>query len=560
MPSLISAFSFRARVSSTEASSDDLGDIKQRNFCQKVLDRKRDTGKPVDFAELKRLHAAWTKDGAPTSGPRARQVHDLATRYLDWVEHQRDSAKLRAHRREAAGMLAQSIAGVTLNDTAPRGKPTLSRSISTGSTGSMGSTDSAGTSGSSSTGSAASSLSKRSAAGRFGNAMAAAVKSFRQQFTPVTPGSFKELRRAYDAFSERLETEPFDEAEALQVRRLAVVYLNRRGGAVRDGEVQRCKHEVAASYVPAIDSLIQKDRWQRQRRIDTACSHRHSPSLMERTAGRGKHAAGLVRQLSSLNRAHDGTSDRIVSQADGTSLYRFMPMPTRDAAGTTSQGPQHAVLVSALNQKLVDRIGLDLRLPGASTALLEGVPGVLIDTVDLPPIDVGAPRSASELQRALLSQWVLGRPRAGWDQIGGDSQGLLRPRHLPLSAHKPRAIAAEGLAGVSPLLFDPVTGDPIRDLHQPLAKDLAAGLLRLDIDALAKDLSIVRDVIDVANASNGAKVGLPPQHFAALKRDAVERLLEPLRALQTALTTGRDLPLAMVLVDAAEVLSHSQHD
>jgi hypothetical protein len=245
-------------------------------------------------------------------------------------------------------------------------------------------------------------------------------------------------------------------------------------------------------------------------------------------------------------------------RGDGRRLYRFCPMPTRQAIAPADAGPQHAVLASVLHRKIVDQTRLDLRFPCATSAILDGVPGVLVDDPDPSPPDAWLSElPAAELQRAVLAQWVLGRPGATWSDVNFDEQTrLLRPRRLLDAAHEPLDIARDGLRGMPPLLFHPATGEPIPALHRPLDAVLGGPLRSLDLQALAKEMTTARDLIDLRNSVTGVTARA---NVAASREDAVPRLLEPLRALQTALRADPELPLAKVLVDAAEELSLSPH-
>lgn len=517
----------------TASSTGQLKDHSTRGkFLQGLLTRtSRHADKPTDFADLQKLHKAWRKDGAQRGDPRAFQLHDLATRYLGWAEQQRPDRKLQDHRSRAAVMVDETM-------TSPASTPPSPPSASP----------------------------KPSSPQRLRKAMDAAWAGFRQQIKAPKPGTFAALRGAYERMSNDLKTRPFDEAQALEVRRLAVDYGNRQGDKAPKDEVQHQKRRLAANYVAAIDARIAKDRFQRQLDLDTACDQVNSPDLRVRTADRQKHAAGLIRNLPSLNGAHDGTSDRRIVRADGAPQYRFVPMPTRQAADHQDIGPQHAVLASILHRDLLENIGVNLRFPCATTAMLEGMPGVLMDHLDLPsPEDVGK-ASALDLQAAVVAQWVLGRPKAGWGDVEVDRSGHLRPRDLPLAALSPRDIADRALSkwdgdrsSLSGMFFDPASGDPIPGLHVAVDSELSKRLLELDLDALTTRMRLAQDAIDLKTAVHGVKAGQAQRHYVASHPDAVGRLLEPLRALQAALTAGPDLPLAMVLVDAAEALSHSGH-
>lgn len=535
----------------------------QKHFLQKLVARTSGRSeKPTDYADLEKLHKAWTREGARSDDPRAAKLRGLLEQYLGWAERQHTSRKLADHRRRAAGMLAEiDVLPVPAADPRPTRTPpptptpTSPRSPALRGAAARPRSTSPSRSATGSTGSAGSSP---STAHRFAKGMGAAIATFRAQLSPPKPGSFTEVDSAYKRFGERLKTEPFKEAEALQVRQLVENYLNRPGVATSSDKVQHAKFQLATLYRRAMNELIQKDRLTRQAGIDTDCANVYSPNLRQRTEARQRHAASMVAQFPTLNAALDGTSERFICRADGTRAYRFRPMPTRSAAQGEDTGPQHAVLASVLHRKLVEQVGLDLRFPCATTASLQGIPGVLEDVIDLPtPEPSEGVFPAAELQRAVLAQWVLGRPRSTWSDVGVDAEGRLRPRHLPQQALSPSDIANEGHQGVSPMINTP---EPILELHSPIDAQLAASLLHVDIDALAKSMGMARDVIDMQTHFNGLRAEQLPKTLVASHNDAVDHLLAPLRALQRALRSAVDarvpLPLAMVLADAAEALSH----
>ena len=542
--------------------------------------------KPVNYAVLKEMNrdrltaAEAARHGDPKARVKADQLArallPLAEGYLAWAQQQRGQDKVALRRRKVAGMVAQTMeaaAGGTRPSTAPAppaGDNSPPRRSSVSSNGSSQRSNAASSS-SSQRSSAASSvgdpealspapaepsgMSKQFSFRRTKEALA----SFRKTLTAPDPGTFKELEMA---FKEAESAYPFDEGKALSVRKLAGQYLARHANASGQDEVRRAQLDLAQRYISRIDARILEDRWQRQRDIDTSCPQLRSPSLTERSRHRQRHAAHLVFRLAALHDAWDGTSERIVNQADGRPLYRFRPMPTRQVAAQTNIVPQYAVLASVLHRKLDELAGLNLRLPCATPAILDGVPGVLADERESSPPDdtqLSALPNA-ELQRAVLAQWVLGRPRATWANVNVEPQtGLLRPGRLPDTAHEPLHIARQALQGVSPMFSYPGSGEPIPGLHRPIDKALSDRLLSLDLGALAEAMDLPRDLIDVTNAANGTRAGLKARDLAVCASDAVSRLLEPLRALQSALRADPQLPLAMVLADAAEALSLSPH-
>ena len=198
--------------------------------------------------------------------------------------------------------------------------------------------------------------------------------------------------------------------------------------------------------------------------------------------------------------------------------------------------------------------------------MVEGVPGVLVDHLDQPTPKDLSQVSALDLQGAVVAQWVLGRPKANWNDMAVGQSGHPRPRDLPLAAPSPRTVAQQALSkqagdrsALSDLFFDPETGDPIPGLHEAVDAELAKRIVQLDLDALTKRMLLAQDIVDMRTLMNGRRAGQEARHYVASHRDAVDRLLEPLRALQTALKAGPGLPLAMILVDAAEELSHSRY-
>lgn len=386
-----------------------------------------------------------------------------------------------------------------------------------------------------------------------------ALANFRKTLTAPNAGSFEELEEAFKAAKAAF---PFKERHGMRVRQLATQYLDRHTGKSGGSDLRQKEIAQARNFLSVVDAEIVKVRWERQRGIDETCTKLNSAHLSERTADRGRRAASLVLRFPELHPTGNGTSHRIVKQCDGSPLYRFIPMPTRRAAGHVDIAPQHAVLASTLHRKLVEQVGLDLRFPCATTATLDGVAGVLVDDThpSLPDTQISQ-LADDELQRAVLAQWVLGKPRATWDDVNIDfATGELRARWLPTAPHAPRDIAREGLQGVSPMLSHPDTQEPIPGLHRPIDASLARQLLHIDFEALKLEMLDLQNKVDFGNVMNGVRVGHSRQHVAVSQSDAIDRLLEPLRALQSALRADPQLPLAMVLADAAEELSRSPYE
>ncbi|OWQ48050.1 hypothetical protein CDL60_05535 [Roseateles noduli] len=411
---------------------------------------------------------------------------------------------------------------------------------------------------------------RRTFARRVDGAVRKAVEVIGKHVGTADPHSFASLRRDYDAWSVRPRTEAFDEGEARRLRRLATSYITRKSRSGRPDDVGRAKIHLASCYLLELEQRILADRRRRQQAIDAQFPDRHDDRPAKREEGREAHAQALrgLRRDIDLAEAADAEpappgalapvgSDAVVRAIDDRDVYRFHPMPTRAQAGESGRGPQNAALMCALDARL-KQCGVDLGVPEASAATLDGAVGVLVDGegqwleghLGADVVD------GSELRRAVLAQWLIGRPGAGWDQLRFDTRGQLRTSALPMDVTRPGEIAREGLRGVSPLFTHPRhAGETLPALHQPVDAALAERLVQLDLQALARSLQIDRARIDVAVARRAAQAGLPPPHFARTRGDAIDLMLEPLRALQTALKAGPHLPLAMVLADAAEALS-----
>lgn len=400
------------------------------------------------------------------------------------------------------------------------------------------------------------------------------------------PGSFRELKHAHDAFILRSHGRPFDETAARGVRRLAQTYIQ-DGSETASGKdsaksakskVRAAKLRLAEAIKDDLDRAVQRDRAYRQLGIDAQYPHRFHSKLPQRSAGRQSHAADLCRAFQDVNRPLDGTSARTVRDADGHAVYRFLPLPTRRASGPDREGPQHAVLASVLHRQLLDDVGIDLRLPVATLAMLDGVPGVLIDAVDLPRVREGRAMPAQEAQLALLAQWLVGSLRGDWSGFRADDEGRIRmpPSAMPERTLEPSLRAVEALAGVSPLAIDrsdPDDPTPLAVLHRPWTQDLETRLKEASLASLRRSLAIAHGHINV-DAARLCKIGGREggtQDSPMLPVHAAEKLLARLQTLLTVLLEAiaeRDEfvrqhpgctppplpPVPMMLADAAELL------
>lgn len=406
---------------------------------------------------------------------------------------------------------------------------------------------------------------KRSFLERVDGAAHKALKALGHQVGVHDPRSFAALKRAYTTWSVHSQA-GLDEVDARRVRQMASTYLAGKSQRGNIDDVGRAKIRLAACYVAKLDRHILAHRRDRQRRIDAQFQDRHGDQPASRHLAREHHAQALRDLRRDIDRADaaDGQSpppagDGSVRGVDDAEVYEFHPMPTRAEVGETGQGPQNAALVSALNAQLKQYLGVDFGLPDASPATLDEAVGVLIDSP--PPTrkaDI-ADLDGQVLRRGMLAQWLIGAPRAGWEETTYDAKrGVIRPTRLPGTMLSPVQMAASvATGGAFPLLEDPGhPGAPLVELHRPIDRPLVDALLRLDLQRLKNDLlKIGRDAFDVAVALRAVRAGLGPRHFAFIRREAVDRLLAPLTALQTALKTGADLPIAMVLADAEDELS-----
>ncbi len=582
-----------------------IGDLLTQQNARDLKKLKRSDVKPVNYLKLVALCKEWEKSCAKASGNAdalRQKLHAKASAYVDWAKRQPHSNKIELNLRDAAEMRARTAPAAEATSQRPRPS-------STGSAGSSGygslrpspsasatsspsssprpsrrssitslaaslrrrsasstSSDSGTTSSSPSTGEAPpeSGSPTRSRTPRIGGALRK-TRSFLQGaaaaagLAPPAAGGFRELQAAFEEHQKGLQHSPLNEAAAHRVRHLAATYVQHKEGAgpSRDG-YQAMRLAQAKEYVRLIDDQIKKDRILRQQGIDTGCTDRFSPRLRQAAEARTRHAAQLREHFSYVNQVVGGNSPSLVCDMDGTPIYKFLPMPTRRASGECNDGPHHAVLASELSQRLSALAPINLRFPRATMGKLNGVAGVLVDAVNLPaPTQAPEQSNIVELQRALLAQWILGRPRAGWNQLAVDSQGQLHVRDLPQQRHSPHDIAKEGLSGVSPLLRDPLSGEAIPGMHAPFAEELTSAILRVDVAELKRELELNRDLVDMGTAVDGIRARQVPQYYATSQRDTVNRLLAPLQALQTALRANKKLPIAMVLADAAEELSQS---
>lgn len=537
MPSIFSARKSPFQPDTSRITQPSFLPPQAQHFVSAVCERTpRRMKKPVNFRDLNAAHQGWKGKGSNPSDPSVHKILHLAQRYCGWALEQGDNPKLQRNLLRANCIWGEMSQVLKTQEAAPSEVP-------------------------------ATAAPRPTALRRVQKAATAAVKSFRTEYGPPKPGSFKEVKQAWRKFEHELAIAPqaFDVPKAQTVLRLIRDYLAKHDKACHD-ELTRRECNSLKHLDVEIEDMIERHAQRRALGIDVACIRRHSPDLEERTAERQKHAISLIMLSPGRNLAIDGTSERMVSLPDGTPLYRFIPMPTRAAADRRDVGPQHAVLASILHRKLIEDIGMNLRFPCATAAMVEGVPGVLVDHLAQPTPKDLSQVSALDLQGAVVAQWVLGRPKANWNDMAVGQSGHPRPRDLPLAAPSPRTVAQQALSkqagdrsALSDLFFDPETGDPIPGLHEAVDAELAKRIVQLDLDALTKRMLLAQDIVDMRTLMNGRRAGQEARHYVASHRDAVDRLLEPLRALQTALKAGPGLPLAMILVDAAEELSHSRY-
>lgn len=549
---ILATTSPRTEASASDAGSPDRNAPKQRRFLASLFARKTGaatsdlSAKPVDFAALRRQHKAWAKHGADPRDPHLVQRRETVEAYLAWAQGQPPSAKLNDHRRRAAGILAQLMAATPQTPRTPpkpQAPPRLQAPSRPGAA--------------PVTWQGASAVAEPSPTiQRPPSQIQAAVDTLRRRIdgTPAA-GSFSELRQRHDAIKSRLATGPVGETELAAVKALAEAYERR--GAASDGNtpLRLGKLAVAHGIADEMKARIERVRWRRQLSIDEDHLNRYAARLRERADARAKHAAQMCASFPDVNRGLDGASPGRVRCARGTPVYDFLPVPTRAAASHGDLTPQHGVMASVLHRKLIEHVGLDLRFPCATHGALLGAAGTLTDVVSGPEVTtLGDALRPETLQSALLTQWILGQPRAGWSEFVRDDRGQPCPKRLPTTVPSLASIARAAQQGVSPLLFHPDSGDPIPALHRPFEDRLVRSLLDLDVDALATDLAIQRDVIDVGIALAAARGGRQATHLISTPGESIAALTEPLRALQVALRHGRDLPVAMVMADAADQL------
>lgn len=361
---------------------------------------------------------------------------------------------------------------------------------------------------------------------------------------------FRKVEAVLAEFRAREETHAPDQAIISRLNDITSGYLashTGKKGMGREAELRRKVAFNAQSLARAHQAKLQSLQ---ARGVDPADLPLFHPRLKDRADARRMDASQLRDAHPELNRRSNGSSDWLIKQSDGRTVYRLVPLNTR-MASTPESGPQHAALASGLRFKLQDA-GLDLRIPDATPVSFEGQSAMQLDAVDLPPPQDLSRISADELHRAVVAQWVVGRPNPRWEDFGQDDRGRLVMRETPFKMCEPRSMAQIAQRGVSELFKVPIAA-----LHQPLAPALRAAVLTLDLARLEKRLDTERDLIDLACGMKGQLDARSTAHYSYLPKASTARLIEPLRALQTALRATPDLPLAMALADAADILERS---
>lgn len=446
MPSLPNFLNRHDRVSpvapphepSSSCSSRD--EPKRRHFLGRLLTRPSGSttraspagrsGKPVHYADLKRLYEAWQKGNAKDAGLPAGEVRDLARDYIRWVEGQPESRKLRDRKCHAAGMLARAMAALPLSASIPE------RPVST-------------------------SPCTRTAAR-----------------TPET-------------------------------------------GPTQPPSTPRTDQCVA----PKVDP-VERESHVRKLRTDNPDDH---PAI--------------------------GYSESMVySGPDGAAIYRLRPVTSAKSRRDEALWGLQSALASTLHDAVRAQSGLDLCLPRATFALplshkhphvviVDAVHGQAPVGTD-PGTDLG---DRLALQRALLGQWLIGRPNPRWSDFVHGAGGRLLAKDITPHAGPLSAVWREAVNRGPSALFRTPDGLAESAMScEPLDRAFRAALVRLDLK-----------MIEAALDETLRKIKLHlPDPDEDLSR-TVPRLLAPLRALQQAIRHSArhpDVPLEMLMADAGDCL------
>jgi hypothetical protein len=246
-----------------------------------------------------------------------------------------------------------------------------------------------------------------------------------------------------------------------------------------------------------------------------------------------------------------GCSEALVNAGEDAPVYRLLPITGVESARDTTARAIRAAMASTLHQAAQQSTGIDFCLPRAtidgSRKSPRESPVVIVDAV------VGAPLAASyeedppdrqELQRALLGQWILGRPTPDWSDFERGPDGGIVAREFTTPEGSLRDICRAADSGVSKLFRTP-DGQKVSPLAgQPLEGHLRDAILRL------QRLDVEKALVHGKRELEGH---LPDDMLLSLK--LVPQLLAPLRALKRAVEAADPrLPLEMLMRDAANCL------
>ncbi len=227
-------------------------------------------------------------------------------------------------------------------------------------------------------------------------------------------------------------------------------------------------------------------------------------------------------------------------------VYRLLPLTKTKTEDAQAQAMQAlgAAMASTLHDEVRKQTSLDWCLPRAT--FVQPADGkqatVIVDApLDHPVLDAGT--QSEPLQRALLGQWMLGRPHPRWCDFNRDPKtGELRARDVQFYLDRGGAANREEPSQLF-RNFNRAGGSPMAG--EPLDPRLAQATLALNMQSIRQAMLQTRDRMETHLPEN-----------VIVTAQGVERLLGPLYALRAAIQApeGQALPLEKLMADAAKRL------
>ncbi|ANH67546.1 hypothetical protein ABE85_08145 [Mitsuaria sp. 7] len=240
----------------------------------------------------------------------------------------------------------------------------------------------------------------------------------------------------------------------------------------------------------------------------------------------------------------------------GDAPYRLQPVIARESQKLEGERALHAALASTLRDAILEQTGLDLCLPRATfdTPLRRRDTALLIVDNVAGRTPTGDERGhQTELQQAVVGQWLLGKPNPRWADFARDDDGRLRARSISPCVDPLIEVWSEAVnRGPSALFRTPDGKAESAITCKPLDDAIRYAIAHhLDMGRIERALSKTYDRMA------GHLPGKASSTLSDKEKPLLARLMAPLRALRQALIDSSrhpGLPLEMLMADAGDCL------